>query len=140
MPEHAATPDLSTLVQRVTDAVNARDLDAQMSFFAPDAVYDLSPMGMDVLEGRAAIRAFAKEWESVYEDYAFEAEAIHDLGNGVALTIHKTRGRLHESVAWLEFRYASVAIWTDGLVEWNGNYADLDEGRRVAERLAKEQR
>ena len=57
MAEHSATPDLAVLVQRRVDAVSARDIDAAMSFYAPDAVYDSSRVGIGRFEGRAAIHS-----------------------------------------------------------------------------------
>jgi hypothetical protein len=52
MSQESTTPDLALLVQRRVDAVNARDIDAAMGFYAPDAVYDTSPMGLGRFEGR----------------------------------------------------------------------------------------
>jgi ketosteroid isomerase-like protein len=56
MPEEAATPNLVELVVAFFEATNRRDLEARMSFFAPEAVWDLSPMGLGTFEGRAAMR------------------------------------------------------------------------------------
>jgi hypothetical protein len=56
MAEESTTPDLALLVQRRVDAMNARDFDAAMTFYAPDAVYDSSAMGLGRFEGSAAIR------------------------------------------------------------------------------------
>jgi ketosteroid isomerase-like protein len=55
MPEESTTPDPVALTRRAFEAVNQRDIDAVMSFFAPDAVLDGR---VEVCEGRAAIRAF----------------------------------------------------------------------------------
>ena len=42
MPEESTTPDLVELAGRQLEAANRHDLDAFMSAFAPDAVYDAS--------------------------------------------------------------------------------------------------
>ena len=48
------------------------------------------------------------------------------------------RGRLPGTKGWLQVRYASVSIWADGLVERQAWYADIDQARAAAERLAQE--
>jgi ketosteroid isomerase-like protein len=83
MPEESTTPDLVELQKRLTEAANRRDLDAMMGFYAPDGVYDMSPLGMGVFEGRAAALGFIEEWWGSYEEFEFEAKETLDLGNGV---------------------------------------------------------
>jgi hypothetical protein len=41
MSAESTTPDLVELVQRVVDAVHARDFDAEQSGYAPNAVLDI---------------------------------------------------------------------------------------------------
>jgi len=55
-----------------------------MAFYGPTLVYDLSPMGIAVYEGRAAIRAFLAGWMTSYEEYGEEMQQVIDLGNGIA--------------------------------------------------------
>ena len=62
MPEESTTPDLVELVRRRMDAGDSGDADAMTSFFAPDGVWDSSPMGLEVYEGQAAIRRFFEDW------------------------------------------------------------------------------
>jgi hypothetical protein len=38
----------------------------------------------------------------------------------------------------IEARYAAVNVWVDGLIESVTNYADIDQARAAAERLAHE--
>ena len=52
MSEESTTPDLVELTRGRVEAANRRDFDAMVSFFAPDAVWDLSPMGLGDLRGR----------------------------------------------------------------------------------------
>jgi len=61
MSEESTTPDLVELVRRSVEAAGKRDLDAHMAFYAPDAVWDASPMGIGTFEGQAAMRGF---WET----------------------------------------------------------------------------
>ena len=59
MPEDPTTPDLVELWSRFFEAVNRRDFDAMLGFFAPDAVWETEDTGaVGTFEGRAAIRGF----------------------------------------------------------------------------------
>ena len=53
MSEEPSSPDLVELSRRRLAAVNRRDIDAVMSFFAADPVWDMSPINMGIFEGRA---------------------------------------------------------------------------------------
>jgi len=136
MVEESTTPDLVELVRRITKAASARDLDTVLSFYAPDAVWDMRPTGLGTYEGAAAIRGFFEDWNGAYEEFAMEAEEILDLGNGVAFAVFIQRGRPTGSKGHVQVRHAAVAVWVDGVIERNTNYADLDEAHAAAERLA----
>jgi ketosteroid isomerase-like protein len=81
MSAESTTPDLVERQKRLTDAANRRDLDALMTFYAPDAIYDMSPIGMGTFEGHAAVRGFVEDWFASYEEYTFEAEETLGLGS-----------------------------------------------------------
>lgn len=139
MSEEPTTPDLALLTKWLTVAVgDPRDSEPEMSVFAPDAVWDMSQGGAEVIEGHEAIRAFFEQWLGPYEEYGQEVEEIQDLGNGVAFAVLLQRGRPAGSGAWVEFRDARVLLFADGLIERVNAFVDIDEGRSAAERLAKE--
>jgi len=48
MAEESTTPDLMELAQRRVDAADSGDVDAMVSFFASDAVWDSTSMGFEV--------------------------------------------------------------------------------------------
>jgi hypothetical protein len=48
------------------------------------------------------------------------------------------RGRPRGSTGWVQFRYASVGSWLDGLIERSTNYLDPADARAAASRLAEE--
>jgi hypothetical protein len=56
----------------------------------------------------------------------------------VALVVVLLRGRLPGSRGWVHLSYAAVTTWADGVVEHVTNYADIDQARAAAERLAEE--
>jgi ketosteroid isomerase-like protein len=140
MPDETTTPDLAELVRRSTEPVNSRDYDTMMRFWPPDGAWDLSPLGLGVYEGRAAVRGFLEDWIGTYESLQIEIEEICDLGNGVALAVFVQTARLPGSASSVQLRYASVAIWRDGLIERSTQYSDLDEARAAAQELAEERR
>ena len=64
------------------------------SFYALDAVWDMSPLGLGVYEGRAAIRRFFEDWFDSYEEWAMEIETIFDLGSGVVYGVNDQQALL----------------------------------------------
>jgi ketosteroid isomerase-like protein len=137
MAEESTTPDLVELVQRVIDAVHARDFDAVQSAYAPNAVLDILELGA-TFEGHLAIRGFYEEWAATFPDWKQEVQEVLDLGTGLAFVVIAQAGHPADSTGWVQQRYAAVATWADGLIERQWNYFDIDEARAAAERLAQE--
>jgi hypothetical protein len=140
MPDESTSHELEELFQHHIDAVLSRDYDAVIAFYAPDAVWDTSSMGIGVFEGHSAIRAFYKDWRGAYADFDAKLEEFRDLGNGVTFAVLVQHARPEGSIGFVEFRYAAVRTWTDTLVQRDTLYTDIDEGRAAAERLAEERR
>lgn len=138
MSEESATPDPVALVRESIDAGDRGDLEALLALYSPDATWDMSNVGMGEFKGLAAIRGFLEDWFGLYEEMRWEAEEIRDLGNGVTLAVVAQKGRPRGSTGEVQVRSAGVTIWTNGLTELVTNYADIDEGRAAAERLAEE--
>jgi hypothetical protein len=65
-------------------------------------------------------------------------EEFRDLGDGVTFGVLFQRGRPAGSSGFVELRAAMVATWTDRLIERVTVYANPDEARAAAERLAEE--
>lgn len=135
MTEESRTPDVVELTRRYLEAGNRRHFDAMMSFWAPDAVWYA---GGPTFEGRAAIRGFVEEMASSFDDAHVELEEIIDLGRGVTFSVTILTGRPLGSSREVRVRVASVAIWTEGVMERVTGYADnFDQARAAAERLAE---
>jgi ketosteroid isomerase-like protein len=83
MSEESTTPDVVELAGRSFAAAGRHDLDALMSFYAADAVWDMSDVGVGTFEGTAAIRSFFKDWWATWEDHHQEVRGFQDFGNGV---------------------------------------------------------
>lgn len=138
MAQESVTPDLVELVRRSVQDGSDRDLDAALTLYAPDAIWDMSPLGMGTFEGIEAVRGFMEDWLGAYEEYAMEAKEIVDFGNGVSFAVILQKGRLVGSSGEVHLTYAATGVWENGLLTKSTNYGDIDEARAAAERLAEE--
>jgi ketosteroid isomerase-like protein len=140
MSDESTTPDLVDLTRRFAETSNGGDLDALMGFFAPDAVWDMSQAGMGTFEGTTAIRGFLEDWLGGYERYHAEVLEVLDLGKGVVFLITRQTGLLTNSTddAVLRQDWAYPLTWVNGTITRMTTYADIDEARAAAERLAVE--
>ena len=136
MSEECTIPDLAELTRLAFEAVNRRDIDAVMGFFAPDAFL----AGFEVVEGRAAIRGFLDEWFGSVAELRFEVEEFVVLDDGVVLAVVSQEGRpvgvdgqVHQREGW------AIHWSADGLIVRLTTDNDIDEARAAAERLAQEQ-
>jgi ketosteroid isomerase-like protein len=139
MSEESTTPDLVELGRSLFEAANRRDFDAILLRYAPDAVWDMNPLGgLGTFDGHVAIRGFWEDWYASYEDLEIEPEEQLDLGNGVGFTVVIQKARPVGSSGEVRLRYALVGVWVDGLIVRLTNYADIDEAHAAAECLAEE--
>ena len=136
MPEKSTTPDLVERVRRQRDAANRRDIDAVMSSFAADAVFEGRALG-DTFEGQAAIRDFIEGWFGTYEELEYELEEVHDLGNGVVFAVVLQEARPADTVGHVQQREGWVYVWVGGLIG-RLTISEVDEARATAQRLAQE--
>jgi ketosteroid isomerase-like protein len=138
MSQEPTTPDPVELARRGIEAADRGDFDAILRTYAPDAVWDLNPLGgLGTFEGEVAIRGFWKDWYSSYEELEIEPEEILDLGNGVILSVVIQKGRPVGSSGYVQLRYAIIGVWVEGLFVRITNYGDIDEARAAAQRLAE---
>jgi ketosteroid isomerase-like protein len=138
MSEESTTPDLVELTRRAFDAGNRHDLDALMTFFAPDAVVDMSDLALGTFEGVTAIGRFLEDWWATWGDHLIEAEETVDLGHGVVFVHAHEAGRLLGSDGRVEQHRGWVLVWMQGSIERLAAYLDVEEVRAAAKRLAAE--
>ena len=137
MPEESTSPDAEEAVRRIVEALNRRDLDAALSLYTRDVVFELAPLGFGVLEGgpligHEALRKFLEDLTGSFEGFEFESADFHDLGSGVTFGVLVQRGRPHGSGRFVESRLGVVAIVRDGRIARVTNYQDVDQcGRRM---------
>jgi ketosteroid isomerase-like protein len=137
MTEESTTPDVVELTRSWFEATNRRDWDAVMSFFAPTAVWDASPMGLYVFEGLASIRNLVEDWSGAYDELTFVLEEVVDLSQGVCFQVVTQRGRAATD-GEIRQRTGRVSLWVDGLIQRITSFTDIEEARAVAKRLAQE--
>ena len=142
MLEEATTPDIVELTRLAFEAANRRDLDAVISFYASDAVFE-GRMGGDNFEGRVAIRSFLEDWFGAYEELELKLEDVRDLGSGVVFAVVFQEGVLAGSAGhghvWQ--REGWVFLWERGLIARHAALdTDIDEARAAAEALAESRR
>jgi SnoaL-like domain len=138
--EQRTTQDVVALTRAFGEV--AGDVDGEMAFYGADAVYDLSPMGIGVYEGRAAIRAFLAGWMTSYEEYDEEMQEVIDLGNGIAFAAVRESAIPLGSTAQARVHslYGFAVVWVNGKIAHITAYPNADEARAAAERLAAERR
>ena len=138
MPEQSTSADLVEFTRRSVEAANRGDFDALLRGYAPDAVWDLNPLGgLGTFEGHAAVRGFLEDWHGNYEELEFAPEEILDLGNGVIFSVIAQKGRPVGSSGDVQQRQAIVFVWVEGLFVRITHYGDIDDARVAAERLAE---
>lgn len=137
MSEESTTPDLLELTRQGIDAGNRRDLDAVMSLYAPDVVWE-SLDGLGVFDGATAVRGFLEDWLSSYEVFDTEAEEVLEMGSGITFVVVRQRGRLLGAAGRVEQRFAWARTWEHGLAVHYIAGMDIDGVRAAAERLAEE--
>ena len=140
MPEESPTPGPVELTRLAFEAVNQRDIDTVMSFFAPDAFLDGRAAG-GPYEGRAAIRGFLDDWLGSFAEVRYEVEEFVVLDDGVVLAVVNQEGRpvgvdgqVHQREGW------AIRWSADGLLVRLTTHTDIDEARAAAERLAESRR
>jgi ketosteroid isomerase-like protein len=138
MAEHRATQDVVALTRAFGRV--AGDVDGEMAFYGPTPVYDLSPMGIGVYEGRAAIRAFLTGWMTSYEGYEEDMQEVIDVGHGIAFAAVRESALPLGSNAQARVHsvYGFAIAWVDGKIARITAYPDAEEARRAAERIATE--
>ena len=137
MSQESTTPDLVERTRQVFDAASRQDSDAVLSFFAPDAVMDLSDGGLGTFRGIAAVGGFVEDWFGTWDGYRIDLEEVRDFGNGVVFSVYREQGSVG-SGGRVEQRRAWCLLWVEDLISFVAVYLDPDQARAAAERLAQE--
>jgi ketosteroid isomerase-like protein len=136
MSKEPTTPDLAELVRGFWASAARRDWPEILRFYAPDAVWDMSPMGLGTYENQAAMRGLWQDWVAAYDELDLDVEAL-DFGNGVVLAAIGQSVRPVGSTGRVQARQALVYSWEEGMVVHVTIYPEIDDARAAAERLAE---
>jgi ketosteroid isomerase-like protein len=117
-------------------AASAGDLDAMLSVFAEDVVWDVSRFGLGTHTGVAAIRRFVSMWADGFDDWEIRPWLLEDMGNGVVLAASEQLGHSKGNPEPFHMEQTSVWLWSGGLVAEATHYMDPEEARRAARHLA----
>src|SRR5256886_12834923 len=136
MSEESTTSGLAERWRHGAEAAYRGDLDATMAIFAPDAVWEVQPLGISH-KGAPAIRSFLEEWLGSFEDYEDDQEEGLDLGNGVVFVVSRLDARPVGSPGKVQERWSFTVLWAAGMVSRVTGRNDIDHARAAAEQLAK---
>jgi SnoaL-like protein len=136
MSKESTTPDLIERWRQAAEAADRREFDTTMGIFDPDAVWEVQPLGIS-LESAPAIRSFLEDWFRSYEDYEYDQEEGHNLGNGVVFVVSRLDAHPLGSPGRVEERWAFTVVWAAGVVVRVMARNDIDVARAAAERLAE---
>jgi ketosteroid isomerase-like protein len=130
------TAELERLTRRTIDAYIREDFAGVTALYREDVVWDSTAIGLGVYEGREAVRTLFEDWMAAFDDFSQTLETFHHAGNGVTVAVYRQRSCPKGSTGHVEFTFALVTTWTDGLVERVVPFTDLEEARAVADQLA----
>jgi ketosteroid isomerase-like protein len=138
MSEKSTTPGPGDLVRGFLESTDRGEVGESLRFYAADAVFDMSPVGLGVYEGPEAIRRFYEDWMRAYDASHILVEKVLELNGGIVLAVFRQDARPKGSHHRVRVRTTWVYEWVAGRVVRVTNYPPLDEGRTAAERLAEE--
>jgi hypothetical protein len=138
MPDQSPNADVVDLTRAFCMAGGS--VEEEMGFYGPDPVYDVSPMGIGVFRGRAAIRRFLAEWMSSYDGYQEDVQEVIDFGNGIAFAAVRESGRPTGGAVDTRTHstYGFVIVWIDQKIARITAYPDINDARAAAEGLAEQ--
>jgi ketosteroid isomerase-like protein len=110
MSEESTTPDLVELTRQAIDAMTRGDLDAAISYAAPDMVFDAPRHGVGTFEGAEAMRGFLEDWVGAFEELQFAFEELFDVGNGVVFAAVSQKARPVGTTGYVRQREMGLAV------------------------------
>lgn len=126
--------DIQAILKRHLDALNARDLEQLMSFYAEDAVLELpaSPRVESHAAIRRAFEVFFEQWEeeSRYERVVVSGTtaAVEGVTTGRHRTLHlRIPGRVATGARQYRHAFAAFLILKDGKIIRHRVYYDARE-------------
>src|SRR3954447_51544 len=123
------------VVRASFDAFAKRGLDGLAEFWHPDINWraiEGAPDDVGEMNGHAAIRQYAGEWDEMFEEITLVPRVLRDLGDGRVLAQQDLAGRAKLSGAETQLRYSVVCTIRDGKFVRGREYATVGEALTAA--------
>jgi hypothetical protein len=137
MSDESTNPDLVELAGQSMEASKRREFDVSATKFPPDAVFDVSSVGLGRFEGATAIHGYLADRYSSYETQELREWEGHHLGGGVVFVVTLFEARPLGSQSRVQERWALTLIWAGETITRVVASREIDEARTAAERLAE---
>jgi ketosteroid isomerase-like protein len=123
------------VVLRLTEALNARDLDRYyVEFFDPEVEWQTSREDPDaaIHRGRQAYKRYLEQWIESFDGLHADVEEYIDVGDDRVFTWSRFTGRGGTSGAAADWYLAVIFTIRDGKVVRGEEYFDRDEALEAA--------
>jgi hypothetical protein len=87
MSEESTPPDLVELTRHAIESGARGDVDATLSHYTSESVWDMSRVGLGEYTGFESIRRFVTDWVDLYEELRVDVREILDLGRCVTWAV-----------------------------------------------------
>jgi len=122
------------IVRQYFPAYDRSGLDGLTEFWHPDINWRAAEGALDdvgLMEGPDALRDYLRQWEETFENGRMEAEELIDAGDQVVALVRGI-GRMKDSDAEIDLRYAIVFTIRDGKIATGREYFTREEAFKAA--------
>jgi ketosteroid isomerase-like protein len=122
------------IVRQYFPAYDRSGVDGLAEFWHPDINYRAAEGALDdvgLMEGPDALRDYLRQWEETFEKGRMEVEELIDAGDQVVALV-RAIGRMKDSDAEIDFRYAIVFTIRDGKIATGREYYTREEAFEAA--------
>ena len=122
------------LVRQYFPAYDRNGLDGLAEFWHPDITWRAAEGALDdvgLMEGPDALRDYLRQWEETFAEGRMEAEELIDAGDQVVALVRGI-GRMKDSDAEINIRYAIVFTIRDGKIAMGREYFTREEALKAA--------
>jgi uncharacterized protein len=122
------------IVRAGLEAYDRGGLNALAEFWHPDINWRAAEGALDdvgLMEGPDALRQYDEQWEDTFETIRAEVEELVEAGDQVVAVVRGI-GRMRESEAEVDLRYAIVFSIRDGKIAAGREYFTREEALEAA--------